>query len=486
MSTVNYISSEVHKKVTCFSGNVIGKSCKWLFISGLFLYLVYIFLSSHPCCQSLAVAVNLNQKWRPYSTSKTISPTKIDHIVFGIVGSSNTWSYKRWYTQSWWKPNVTRGFLFLDRAPIEHLPWPPSYPSVRVSEDTSRFNEYNKHRMPFAIRMVRVILETFKAENKGVRWYVMADDDTVLIVENLVEVLSTYDHNKYFYIGMNSESILSNAYNSFGMAFGGAGYALSYPLAEALAKNLDECLKRYPTLYGSDHILQSCVADLGVSLTQEKGFHQIDLHRDISGLLSSHPQSPFLSLHHLDVVEPIFPKMNRYQAVNHLMEAAKVDSSRLLQQSVCYHKQNNWTFSLSWGYSTHIYEKLIPFSFLQRPLETFTQWRNGARPPYMFNTRWSFNDSCEAPHIFFFDSVEKIKGNYVVTSYVRSLPRSLPACSLSGNHSADYISKIYVFSPVRRLGGAGSRRECCNVIRVPKVNATAVKLRACMKDEIVA
>lgn len=127
--------------------------------------------------------------------------------------------------------------------------------------------------MPHAIRMARVILETFREGDKDVRWYVMADDDTVLFLDNLVEVLSKYDHEKYFYIGHNSESVASNWAHSFQMAFGGAGYALSYPLAEILAKHLDDCIKRYPYLYGSDHILQSCIIDLGVTLTQEKGFH---------------------------------------------------------------------------------------------------------------------------------------------------------------------------------------------------------------------
>ncbi|PHU29129.1 hypothetical protein BC332_01222 [Capsicum chinense] len=193
--------------------------------------------------------------------------------------------------------------------------------------------------MPFAIRMVRVIEETFMLHHgPGVRWYVMADDDTVLMIDNLVNVLTKYDHTKYYYVGMNSECIVSNFGNSFQMAFGGAGYALSYPLAQAVAKNMDTCIKRYPYLYGSDHILQACIADLGVTLTLEKGFHQIDLHRDISGLLSAHPQSPFLSTHHLDAVDPIFPSMNHFEALNHLMKAANVDQSRLLQQSTCYNK----------------------------------------------------------------------------------------------------------------------------------------------------
>ena len=118
--------------------------------------------------------------------------------------------------------------------------------------------------------MARIILETFREEKKGVRWYIMADDDTIFFLDNLVEVLAKY--NKYLYIGSNSECVSSNFDHSFGMAFGGAGYALSYPLAEALTKNLDVCIKTYPKLYGSDHIIQSCVADLGVSLSRETGF----------------------------------------------------------------------------------------------------------------------------------------------------------------------------------------------------------------------
>ncbi|GAB4824446.1 hypothetical protein Ancab_007332 [Ancistrocladus abbreviatus] len=107
----------------------------------------------------------------------------------------------------------------------------------------------------------------------------------MLFLENLVEVLARYDHTKYFYTGENSEGVLSNVELSFEMAFGGAGYALSYPLAVALAKNIDACIER-----------------------------QIDLLGDISGYLSALPQFPFISLHHLDAIDPLFPSMNRSES----------------------------------------------------------------------------------------------------------------------------------------------------------------------------
>ena len=64
----------------------------------------------------------------------------------------------------------------------------------------------------------------------------------------------------------------------------------------------------------------------------------------------------------------------------------------------------------------------------------------------MFNTRPVSRDPCEAPHWFFFDSVEQEKEG-VVTSYTREFPRNMTSCSFSGNISADPLALIRVFSP---------------------------------------
>ncbi|CAI0424049.1 unnamed protein product [Linum tenue] len=63
--------------------------------------------------------------------------------------------------------------------------------------------------------------------NRGLRWFMVCDDDTLVLVNNLVEVLNKFDHTEYHYIGGNSECVKSNADFSFDMAFGGAVYALS-------------------------------------------------------------------------------------------------------------------------------------------------------------------------------------------------------------------------------------------------------------------
>lgn len=105
----------------------------------------------------------------------------------------------------------------------------------------------------------------------------MGDDDSLLFVDNIVDVLSKYDHTKKHYIGTFSETIKSNVRFSFDMAYGGAGYALSYPLVKALVAKLEECIERYHFIWAGDQLQSFCLSDLGVDVTHEKGFHQVFL-----------------------------------------------------------------------------------------------------------------------------------------------------------------------------------------------------------------
>lgn len=103
----------------------------------------------------------------------------------------------------------------------------------------------------------------------------MGDDDTVFFLENLINVLAKYDHNEMYYIGGNSESVEQDLIHSYAMAYGGGGFAISYPLAEELVKILDACIDRYADLYGSDQKIHGCISEIGVQVTKELGFHQV-------------------------------------------------------------------------------------------------------------------------------------------------------------------------------------------------------------------
>ncbi|CAN1750973.1 hypothetical protein LINPERHAP1_LOCUS4203 [Linum perenne] len=423
------------------------------------------------------------------------TPTNVTHIGFIVVSSLKTWNVRKPYVLSWWRPNVTRGYLFLDKEPTsEFLPWPTSYPPFRVNDDITKLRVYPQMVNPVQFRIMRSILDMYRVKDRDLRWFIMCDDDTLVFVDNLVDVLGKYDHTKYHYIGAQSEFVHSNAYFSFDMAFGGGGYALSYALVEVLAPKIDACIDRYPHLLVSDHLAQSCLADIGVSLTIEKGIHQIDLRGDISGFLSSHPQAPLLTLHHLNKVDPIFPSMDRFEAASHLMEPGKVDQSRLVQQTICYQRENNFSFSVSWGYSVHIYESIIPRSILRKPLETFSPWASDDvhYPYFMFNTRRVTDNPCKDPHVFFFRSIEPSnhsqngKEDVITTSYVRSPSiRELPPCSASGSHSADAISMIRVMSSatVHQMAGV---IECCDVEYMADADIVDIKIRSCMRDEVIA
>lgn len=85
------------------------------------------------------------------------------------------------------------------------------------------------------------------------------------------------------------------------------------------------------------------------SKTQQFLF-QFDVAGEAMGILAAHPVVPLVSLHHLDMVEPIFPGTSRPESIRRLLQSAKEDSASLVQQSICYDKRRRWSISISWGY----------------------------------------------------------------------------------------------------------------------------------------
>eukprot|EP01018_Ginkgo_biloba_P034203 Gb_39622 [translate_table: standard] len=422
-----------------------------------------------------------------YISNSSIEPTSLDHVVFGIAASAERWKERKDYIDLWWQPGKTRGFVWLDFPTKE--PWPPSSPPYRISEDTSRFNYSNPEGSRSAIRIARIVSETFRLGLPNVRWFVMGDDDTLFFTDNLLQVLSKYDYNQYYYIGSNSESTQQNVDHSYAMAFGGGGFAISYPLAKALEKIQDECLTRYENLYGSDHRIQACLAELGVPVTKEPGFHQVDLHGDLYGLLVAHPIAPLISLHHLDSVAPIFPKMTRVDALQHLMEPARIDPGRVLQQSICYDKRRNWTISISWGYSVQIYDTIQLPNLLQYPLQTFATWTYSNMYPFMFNTRPFPENPCKGPAILFMDNVKYNSSQVqVVSNYARQDTYLSPQkCHVRKDYSLNKVHCIRVLSDKMspHIWTQAPRRQCCDVLSSSGKDFMEINIRSCRDEEAI-
>lgn len=233
-------------------------------------------------------------------------PTNISHILFGIAGSAKTWHNRSNYSKLWWDPNTSRGFVWLDKKP--HLSHLDKLMPYQISQGWTRFRHVHSAS---AVRIARIVFESFRLGLPNVRWFVMGDDDTVFFPENLVTVLAKYDHNQLYYIGGNSESVEQDVMHSYNMAFGGGGFAISYALAAQLARIMDGCLSRYYYFYGSDQRVWACVHEIGVTLTRESGFHQLDIRGNPYGLLAAHPMAPLVSLHHLDQLDSLFPNQTQ-------------------------------------------------------------------------------------------------------------------------------------------------------------------------------
>ncbi|KAL5747537.1 hypothetical protein ACOSP7_024540 [Xanthoceras sorbifolium] len=411
------------------------------------------------------------------------TPTNTHHIVFGIAASAKLWNQRKEYIKIWYKPEDMRGIVWLDDAVKTNRT--DNLPPIKISSDTSQFPYTNKQGHRSAIRISRIVSETLRLGLKNVRWFVMGDDDTVFITENLVRVLRKYDHNQFYYIGSLSESHLQNIFFSYGMAYGGGGFAISYPLAKALAKMQDRCIHRYPGLYGSDDRMQACMAELGVPLTKELGFHQYDVYGNLFGLLAAHPITPLVSLHHLDVVEPIFPNVTRVQAVKRLMVPKKLDSAALMQQSICYDKSRKWTVSVSWGFAVQIFRGVFSPREIEMPARTFLNWyRRADYTAYAFNTRPVSRNLCQKPFVFYFSNANfNSTMNQTVSEYTRHrVPH--PQCRWKMADPAKLDNVVVYKKPDPHLWDRSPRRNCCRVMKSEKKGVMEIDVGVCREGEV--
>ncbi|KAL3821004.1 hypothetical protein ACJIZ3_006909 [Penstemon smallii] len=398
------------------------------------------------------------------------------HILFSVGSSSSSLPSRSPYLRLWHNPisHLNTTFLFLDHSP----PTPhPSLPHIIVPPNSSSLSSGH--------RLARIVKDAFALEIPGISWYVFGDDDTVFFTENLVRILSKYDHRKWHYIGSGSESYEQNEKFYFDMAFGGGGYAISAPLVKVLARVIDSCLDRYRHLYGSDARVFACVAELGVRLTIEQGFHQVDIRGDLFGMLSAHPLSLVASLHHIDAVEPIFPGMSRIRALQHLFKAVSVDPARILQQTVCYDLANSLTVSISWGYALQVYQgnQLLPeLLSLQRTFRPWKRGKNVSSTRYMFNTREFPKDPCKRPVVFFLHTVAADTAG-VWTNYTRN---NFGNCSRA--NAIEKLKVISVYSMYQDIDIEqikAPRRDCCDISSSFDGNMN-IQMRKCGVDELIA
>ncbi|KAG6760187.1 hypothetical protein POTOM_036690 [Populus tomentosa] len=452
-------------------------------------------------------------------------PTNISHVLFCIGGSTATWRDRSLYSSIWWVPNVTRGFVWLEQK-IESHQSNKNVPAVKVSSpEWTRF-KYSSSRS--AVRIARIISDSVKLRLPDVRWFVMGDDDTVYYTDNLVSVLSRYDHKQMWYIGGNSESVEQDVIHTYDMAFGGGGFAISYPLAERLVTILDGCLDRYYYFYGSDQRIWACISEIGVPLSRERGFHQgntrwrlregsvvkvcsvllcsvahtlstkevtfvglskkrsilfkkktLDIRGSAYGLLAAHPLAPLISLHHLENLEPLFPNHNQIDSLKSINRAYQVDPPRIFQQTFCHDSKRKWSISISWGYTVQLYPLLLPAMDLQTPEQTFKTWRSWSNGPFTFNTRPVEPDPCKRPVVFMLEQANEGRVNGSLTSYKRIVHAPGKTCKTTQYAQAMSVQRILVSSLKMEpdYWKKAPRRYCCELMNKGSIKNSSMQLR---------
>uniref|UniRef100_A0A5B7BSP7 Beta-1,3-glucosyltransferase n=1 Tax=Davidia involucrata TaxID=16924 RepID=A0A5B7BSP7_DAVIN len=391
----------------------------------------------------------------------------LKHIVFGIAGSSQLWKRRKEFVRQWWRPDDMRGHVWLEEQVLPE-DGDDTLPPIMVSEDISRFRYTNPTGHPSGLRISRIVGECFRLGLPHVRWFVLGDDDTIFNAHNLVAVLNKYDPSEMVYIGSPSESHSANTYFSHSMAFGGGGIAISHPLAEALTKiPLDECLERYPKLYGSDDRLHACITELGIPLTREHGFHQCDIRGNAHGLLSSHPIAPFVSIHHVEAVDPFYPGLTTLESLKLFTRAMRVEPSSFLQRSICYDRARHLTFSVSLGYAVQVFPYIVLPRELERSEQTYSAWnRISHRNEFDFDTRDPYRSVCKKPTLFFLKDLGKennvtlgfyrrARGNDELRRKVFCFPRLPPL---------QHVQHIQVLGhPLSKNWHLVPRRLCCKL-----------------------
>ncbi|KAH9327610.1 hypothetical protein KI387_007788, partial [Taxus chinensis] len=171
-----------------------------------------------------------------------------------------------------------------------------------------------------------------------------------------------------------------------------------------------------------------------------------DVYGNLFGLLAAHPVRPLVTLHHLDVVEPIFPNLTKVNALQHLFKPIELDSAGILQQSICYDGNKKWSISVSWGYAVQIFRSIFSPRELEMPSRTFLNWyRRADFTAYSFNTRPVTRHPCQKPFVFYMKNVEYAGSDrsIIISNYTRPETTS-PQCrwKMASPETIDWIKVV--------------------------------------------
>lgn len=212
------------------------------------------------------------------------------------------------------------------------------------------------------------IMSTFSSFPRA-DWYALGDDDTLWIVENLLDTLTTFPSSQPFYLGSIGEPVgspypgYSNGSDELAvldkfrsgrtsltspMAWGGAGMVLSRSLMLKLNESMYSCFLNCRHLYGGDERIATCIREAtGTPMHILPGFHQLDFF-DAGMLFENHPSTPVLTLHHLAREEVMGKVQNIGFNLERIKDAIQLHPYSFLQRHMC--SRGRHVFHISTGF----------------------------------------------------------------------------------------------------------------------------------------
>ncbi len=149
---------------------------------------------------------------------------------------------------------------------------------------------------------------------------------------------------------------------------------------------------------------------------------QFDVYGSAHGLLASHPVTPFISMHHLEVIEPPFPGLSALEGLKHLVKAMRTDPGSFLQQSICYDHKLGLSISISLGYVVQVFPEIILPRILTTVETSFTAWNHdNSALEFSFDTRPVSMLVCKQPFLFYMEGmhVDENNSRKTVSTYGR-------------------------------------------------------------------
>lgn len=133
---------------------------------------------------------------------------------------------------------------------------------------------------------------------------------------------------------------------------------------------------------------------------------------------------PFISIHHLEAVDPFYPGLSSLEGLKLFTKAMRIDPRSFLQRSICHDHSRRLTFSISIGYVVQVFPNIVYPRDLEPSELSYSAW-NGIhhRNEFDIDTKDPIKSICKKPVLFFLKDVRR-EGETTLGSYAQHRERN--------------------------------------------------------------